>query len=369
ALTLNERPGQQRGPVARVRLHPEHILLHVAGNECHALGQQVRLFDAALPAQRNHLLARIGPEDGVRFVPGPQHPPELPGALLNRQPGVRVEPPAEKPIECAVVLIVLRQPAVRVRVAGHAHVRSYPARGAVAAEEIPDHRPGEELGLVNPEVGDLRGLPALYIGGQLARAKLHHRPRGKCPLERAYQRLGAEVRVNLLALIPEPTRPRELGARAPEDDAAEPAHLVVADGLQLQRECLARERHAAEDRNVRLAGEERLLATRLRAHDAARDRGGGQGVDNAVELWTAAALSRACMISPSWRHVMDCAPAAIACARLLSAMSKCSRGVPGCCTQRRATPIVSAIARSSSGVSAIMWHMIIRPNCARMSST
>jgi hypothetical protein len=84
------------------------------------------------------------------------------GPFGDGKPGILVDPPPHE----------LGDPAVRVRIAGGANVRPYPAGRAIAADQEEELMRGEMGQLVETDQGDLGALPLVDLGGVLQMRKL-----------------------------------------------------------------------------------------------------------------------------------------------------------------------------------------------------
>ena len=136
------------------------------------------------------------------------------GALGNRQPGLRVDPPPQE----------VGDPAVGIGVAGAANVRPHAAGRAVAADHVEELVRRKMRQLVETDQRDLRALPVVDGAVELQVRELDPAGTRPAPLAHSDMRDPAEAGVEVFALIPQPAGIGDLRGRAPEKHGGELHH-------------------------------------------------------------------------------------------------------------------------------------------------
>ena len=183
------------------------------------------------------------------------------GALGDRQPALRVDPPRQK----------LGHPAIGVRVAGGADVGPHAAGRAVAADHVKELTRREMRQLVKADQCDLRALPVVDRAVVLQVRELDLATARPAPLAHSDVRRAAEPGIKFLALVPQPAGVGDLRRLAAEEHRAEVGDTGgMAQRLQDQPNRLSAPCRAAIDADVGRALQKRDLRSGLR-----RDRGSG----------------------------------------------------------------------------------------------
>src|SRR5205814_1057832 len=111
----------------------------------------------------------------------------------------------------------LGNPTVRIRVAGRTNVRLDAAGRAVAADHVEELICREMGQLVETDQRDLRALPVVHRGGKLQMRKLDLATARPAPFLRSEVRDATEPRIEVLALVPQPSGIGDLGCGAAEE--------------------------------------------------------------------------------------------------------------------------------------------------------
>jgi len=190
-LALEQWQRQQPGEIVRVDPQQRRVVEHFGRNERDA--DRPRKLEAGRqllrPRQVLHQLFRaIGPHDvaGNADVVA-----QNAGALGDRQPGLRVDPPRQE----------IGNPTVRVRVAGGADVGPHATGRAVTADHVEELMRGEMRQLIETNEGNLRAPPVVDRGVELQVREFDLAAAPPAPLARPGMRGAAEPGIEVLALV------------------------------------------------------------------------------------------------------------------------------------------------------------------------